>query len=211
MGKMTMSEVLKQPSTRHPVFGENTLPQPSMKSYSAVSSMCRKNFGDRPFASWHSAVFPVCGEDNWNSTRGGIPRAGRKLFQECGSFSRCTKVPVSATVALHSKVLCSLHGRLGSDVPPPYRLINIAAGWQHRRVGVAFVRAASPVCGEDPVRGRQTSFLGHGILRVRGRRVLRAGFLNEPYGILRVRGRPFQECDSFSRYKGSRFNDCRLA
>ena len=49
------------------------------------------------------------------------------------------------------------------------------------------------------------------ILRVRGRRVLRAGFLNEPYGILRVRGRPFQECDSFSRHKGSRFNDCRLA
>ena len=152
-----MSEVLKQPSTRHPVFGENTLPQPSMKSYSAVSSMCGKNFGDRPFASWHSAVFPVfgentlpqpsmksysavssmcgknfgdrpfaswhsavfpvCGEDNWNSTRGGIPRAGRKLFQECGSFSRCTKVPVSATVALHSKVLCSLHGRMSSDPP----------------------------------------------------------------------------------------------
>ena len=34
--EMTMSEASKQPSTRHPVFGENTFSQPLMKSYSAA-------------------------------------------------------------------------------------------------------------------------------------------------------------------------------
>lgn len=41
--EMTMSEASKQPSTRYPVFGEN--------------------FGDRLFASWHSAASFVCGKD----------------------------------------------------------------------------------------------------------------------------------------------------
>lgn len=61
MGKMTMSEVLKQPSTRHPVFGENTFSQLLMKSYSAAFPMRGENFGDRLFASWHSAASFVCG------------------------------------------------------------------------------------------------------------------------------------------------------
>ena len=67
--EMTMSEASKQPSTRHPVFGENTLPQPLMKSYSAAFPMRGENFGDRLFASWHSAVSPVCGEDRRSGLR----------------------------------------------------------------------------------------------------------------------------------------------
>lgn len=43
--EMTMSEASKQPSTRYPVFGENTLPQPLMKSYSAAFPMRGENFG----------------------------------------------------------------------------------------------------------------------------------------------------------------------
>ena len=43
-----------------------------------------------------------------------------KPFQGCVLFS-CTRVPASATVALHSKVLHSLHGRIGSDKSLPYR------------------------------------------------------------------------------------------
>ena len=49
---------------------------------------------------------------------------------------------------------------------------------------------------------------GRVIINNEHRRVSIAGV---NYIILRVRGRPFQECDSFSRHKGSRFNDCRLA
>lgn len=56
-----MSEASKQPSTQYPVFGENTLPQPLMKSYSAAFPMRGENFGDRLFASWHSAASFVCG------------------------------------------------------------------------------------------------------------------------------------------------------
>lgn len=61
--EMTMSEASKQPSTRYPVFGENTFSQLLMKSYSATFPMRGENFGDRLFASWHSAASFVCGKD----------------------------------------------------------------------------------------------------------------------------------------------------
>ena len=46
-------------------------------------------------------------------------RVWEKPFQGCGLFP-VAKVPVSATVALHSKVLHSLHGRMSSGPPQPY-------------------------------------------------------------------------------------------
>ena len=57
-----------------------------------------------------------------------------------------TEVPVSTTVALHSKVLCSLHGRMSSGPPQPYfveilrRGGNPAVGDEYfnRRVSLSF-------------------------------------------------------------------------
>ena len=173
-----------------------------MKSYSAAFPMRGENFGDRLFASWHSAASFVCGnvklaccfasstnrhflrltkitvatthraaalmrgEDRchcpnkaadpavsscawgrlcccsvcWCCYSGILLRVEKTFgpssytvqFKRyplaCGedpskSVVRfpVTKVPVSLTAALRGKVFCSLHGRIGSDVPPPYR------------------------------------------------------------------------------------------
>lgn len=116
-----MSEASKQPSTRYLMFGENTLPQLLMKPYSATFPMRGENFGDRLFASWHSAVSPVCGEDRRSGLRvrtegAAFPVRRENPFRNAFCFP-VTKVPVSPTAALHSKVLCSLHGRMSSDPP----------------------------------------------------------------------------------------------
>ena len=42
-----------------------------------------------------------------------------KPFQGCGLFP-VTRVPASTTIALHSRVLHSLHGRMSSGPPQPY-------------------------------------------------------------------------------------------
>jgi hypothetical protein len=166
-----------------------------------------------------------------------------------------TRVPASATVALHSKVLHSLHGRMSSGPPQPYfveilrRGGNPAAGGKRkphlrvwRRWGRVWLdhqgveRSVSLVCGipcvwEKSDHGRIVALLS-GILRVweelmskkmlfsiskryppvrgeDGRRFLYLAFHRAVSSC--ARGRPFQKCGSFSRYKGSRFNDCRLA
>ena len=94
----------------------------------------------------------------------GIPCVWENPFRGRSSFS-FTRVPVSATVALHSKVLHSLHGRMSSGSPQPYfveilrRGDNPAAGgkrkphlrhtrrwgWVYQHQGVE--RSVSIVCG----------------------------------------------------------------
>ena len=72
----------------------------------------------------YSLVFPVCGEDG---TLAAMPLCPSAASPACGKNHSMdavcfpvTKVPVSVTVAPHSRVLCSLHGRMSSGPPQPY-------------------------------------------------------------------------------------------
>ena len=136
-------------------------------------SACGKNRRHRP----NKAADPAISLCVWE-----------KLFQGCVLFS-CTRVPVSATVALHSKVLHSLHGRMSSGPPQPYfveilrRGSDPAAGGKRkphlrvwRRWGRVWLdhqgveRSVSLVCGipcvwEKSDHGRIVALLS-GILRV---------------------------------------------
>ncbi len=63
-----------------------------------------------------------------------------------------TKVPVSATVALHSKVLYDLHGRMSSGPPQPYFVEILRRGDNTAARGaigttLPFLRTAEPRLG----------------------------------------------------------------
>lgn len=83
-----------------PVCGEDKLP-----FWGTVSSVCGEDVSFALVFSMNHTVSSVCGED---------PSRNAIRFP-------VTKVPVSPTVAPHSRVLCSLHGRMGSDKSLPYR------------------------------------------------------------------------------------------
>ena len=158
-----MSEVLKQPSTRHPVFGENTFSQLLMKSYSATFPMRGENFGDRLFASWHSAASFVCGKDY-------IGVLLRKFYKS--AFLAFGKSGAKITVATTHRTAALMRGEDRCHCP------NKAAD-----------PAVSPARGKDGLKGG-FSFFFNAVSSC-------------------ARRRPFQECDSFSRHRGSRFNDRR--
>ena len=71
------------------------------------------------------AVSPACGKNTAGSLGRDIKEAassacGKNPFRNAIRFP-VTKVPVSTIVALHSKVLRNLPGRIGSGLPQPYR------------------------------------------------------------------------------------------
>ena len=81
--------------------GEDRCHCPNKAADPAVSPARGKDGLKGGFSFFFNAVSPARGED---------PSRNAIRFP-------VTEVPVSTTVALHSKVLCSLHGRMSSDPP----------------------------------------------------------------------------------------------
>ncbi len=106
MGRTVYFENFVTVTFQHlPHVGETGLP----KKISRYLSHVRKTDAriNSIVGSIHEAASLACGK--------------KEPSQGCGSFSRYARVPVSTTVALYSRVLCGLRGRIGSGSPSPYR------------------------------------------------------------------------------------------
>ena len=105
-GRSTNGVMLSLETTRYPPCAGKTLcGEDKLPFWGMVSSVCGEDVSFALVFSMNHTVSSVCGED---------PSRNAIRFP-------VTKVPVSLTAALRGKVFCSLHGRIGSDVPPPYR------------------------------------------------------------------------------------------